>query len=475
MNILEELRSLDPRDPGRWPLPVLAGAVAIAFLVLSGAGIYMLVWNEQRPRLEQFAAEEQKLRQEFREKHSKAVNLELYKQQLKDIERSFGALLRQLPGSTEVPSLLVDISQTGLAAGLQEKLFQPQGEQKRDFYAELPIKIRLTGSYHQFGEFVSGIAALPRIVTLHDIDIKSGQQGRLRPAVARGHGEDLPLPRRGRDRRREADKKKAATPNRPKPAVRAEVNERHNAVTILCTSSPPTCIPARLRSARRPAATRCSPPARAGRRAGALHRRHQEAAGRSRRAAAGDQAVRVVRLRPDAAALAVPAERAGLGRGAGGVRPDARRNREFLEGFSLDTLKMVGTLHLGGRIYGLVQTKDGLIHRVALGNYVGQNDGKVSDVTHRKSLSSRSCRMAWAGTWSARLPSRSEITDLPGVVGMNANIGPVIAAPRARSVGFGFAARTSSPWLPPARRSRRVSSTGLSRSTSRRSRASRSS
>ncbi|HUL17911.1 MAG TPA: type 4a pilus biogenesis protein PilO [Steroidobacteraceae bacterium] len=173
MNILEELRSLDPRDPGRWPLPVLAGAVAVAFLVLSGLGIYLLVWNEQRPRLQQFAAEEQTLRQEFHDKHAKAVNLEVYKQQLKDIERSFGALLRQLPGKTEVPSLLVDISQTGLAAGLQEKLFQPQPEVKKDFYAELPIKIRLTGSYHQFGEFVSGIAALPRIVTLHDIDIKS--------------------------------------------------------------------------------------------------------------------------------------------------------------------------------------------------------------------------------------------------------------------------------------------------------------
>ncbi len=173
MNILEELRSLDPRDPGRWPLPVLAGAVAVAFLVLTGLGIYLLVWNEQRPRLQQFAAEEQTLKQEFHDKHAKAVNLEVYKQQLKDIERSFGALLRQLPGKTEVPSLLVDISQTGLAAGLQEKLFQPQPEVKKDFYAELPIKIRLSGSYHQFGEFVSGIAALPRIVTLHDVDIKS--------------------------------------------------------------------------------------------------------------------------------------------------------------------------------------------------------------------------------------------------------------------------------------------------------------
>src|SRR6516165_9833035 len=172
MNLLEELRSLDPRDPGRWPLPVRAGAVALAFIALSVAGIYMLVWNEQRPELQRRQDEEQTLRQEFREKHAKAVNLELYKQQLKDIERSFGALLRQLPGKTEVPSLLVDISQTGLAAGLQEKLFQPQPEQRKDFYAELPIKIRLTGSYHQFGEFVSGIAALPRIVTLDDIVIK---------------------------------------------------------------------------------------------------------------------------------------------------------------------------------------------------------------------------------------------------------------------------------------------------------------
>ncbi|HKD54363.1 MAG TPA: type 4a pilus biogenesis protein PilO [Steroidobacteraceae bacterium] len=172
MNVLEELRALDPRDPGRWPLPVRIGAVGLAFLLLTVGGIYMLVWNEQRPELQRRQAEEQTLRAQFREKHAKAVNLELYKQQLKDIERSFGALLRQLPGKTEVPSLLVDISQTGLAAGLQEKLFQPQPEQKKDFYAELPIKIRLTGSYHQFGEFVSGIAALPRIVTLHDIDIK---------------------------------------------------------------------------------------------------------------------------------------------------------------------------------------------------------------------------------------------------------------------------------------------------------------
>ena len=172
MNLLEELRSLDPRDPGRWPLAVRAGAVGLCFAVLAAVLIYMFVWQSERPDLARYQDEEQKLRGEFKQKHQKAVNLKVYKDQLNDIERSFGALLRQLPGKTEVPNLLVDISQTGLAAGLQEKLFEPGTEIKRDFYAELPIKIELTGSYHQFGQFVSGIAALPRIVTLHNIQIK---------------------------------------------------------------------------------------------------------------------------------------------------------------------------------------------------------------------------------------------------------------------------------------------------------------
>ncbi len=172
MNLLEELRSLDPRDPGRWPLVVHIAAVVAAFVALSILLTYLLVWQDMSSDLDRQKADEQGLRNEFKTKHAKAVNLAVYKQQLQDIERSFGALLRQLPGKTEVPNLLVDISQTGSSAGLQQKLFQPQPEVKKDFYAEQPIKIRLTGSYHQFGEFVSGIAALPRIVTLHDIEIK---------------------------------------------------------------------------------------------------------------------------------------------------------------------------------------------------------------------------------------------------------------------------------------------------------------
>ena len=172
MNLIEELQSLDPREPGRWPLPFRIGAVAIWLVVFTSALGYFFVWSNESPVLDQYQQEEQKLRQEFRTKHAQAVNLSVYKQQLADIERSFGALLRQLPGRTEVPNLVVDISQTGLGAGLSQKLFQPGAELKKDFYAELPIRIRFSGSYHQFGQFVSGIAALPRIVTLHDIEIK---------------------------------------------------------------------------------------------------------------------------------------------------------------------------------------------------------------------------------------------------------------------------------------------------------------
>jgi type IV pilus assembly protein PilO len=173
MSILDDIKSLDPNDPGRWPLPVRAGCVALCFVVLAAASFWYFVWSEQKPKLDSATAEEQTLRNTFKSKHSKAVNLEVYQQQLADIERSFGALLRQLPGKTEVQSLLIDISQVGVGAGLEEKLFQPAADENaRDFYAELPIKIHLTGSYHQMGEFVSGIAALPRIVTLHDITIK---------------------------------------------------------------------------------------------------------------------------------------------------------------------------------------------------------------------------------------------------------------------------------------------------------------
>jgi type IV pilus assembly protein PilO len=172
MNFLDQLKSLDPKDPGRWPLAVRGFFIGLIFAIFTGLLWYLLVWNEDRPQLQKAEAEELDLRQQFETKQQRAANLEAYKGQLAEMERSFGAMLRQLPGKTEVPNLLVDISQTGLAAGLEEKLFQPSSEQSKGFYAELPIRIRLVGTFHEFGSFVSGIAALPRIVTLHDIQIR---------------------------------------------------------------------------------------------------------------------------------------------------------------------------------------------------------------------------------------------------------------------------------------------------------------
>ena len=177
MNLVEELQSLDANDVGRWPLPFRLAVIVLVFIIASGLGIYFFIVKDKAPLLERAQSEEQELRTTFENKQRKAANYDAYKAQLSQIEQSFGTMLRQLPGETEIPNLIVDISQTGLAAGLQEKLFVPQAEIPKDFYAEKPIKIRLTGGYHEIGNFVSGIAALPRIVTLHDINIVPEGQG----------------------------------------------------------------------------------------------------------------------------------------------------------------------------------------------------------------------------------------------------------------------------------------------------------
>ncbi len=178
--LLDQLRNLDPNDPGRWPLGVRLGTVVLLFVFAASAGYWYFVWKTKRPELLEARAKETELWGTLESKARKAANLQAYKDQLAEMEKSFGAMLRQLPNKTEVPNLLVDISQTGLGAGLEEKLFQPLGENRKDFYAELPISIRLTGNYHEMGTFASGIAALPRIVTLHDVEIVPAT------AVARG-------------------------------------------------------------------------------------------------------------------------------------------------------------------------------------------------------------------------------------------------------------------------------------------------
>ncbi len=177
MNLVDDLRNLDVNDVGRWPLLFRAGVILLVFLMVAGLGIYWFIIEDAAPQLKRAQNDEQTLRVTFENKQRKAANYDAYKAQLSQIEQSFGTMLRQLPGETEIPSLIVDISQTGLAAGLQEKLFQPQSEIPKDFYAEKPIRIRLSGGYHEIANFVSGVAALPRIVTLHNINITPEESG----------------------------------------------------------------------------------------------------------------------------------------------------------------------------------------------------------------------------------------------------------------------------------------------------------
>lgn len=167
---LDDLNNLDPQNIGAWPLPIRIVVIAVVCVAIGYATFHYDV-NPQLLALEKVEEEEVTLRQTLDIKQKKAANLEALKEQLAEMKQSFGDMIRQLPDKTEVAGLIVDISQTGLAAGLTFELFKPGKEKPAEFYSELPISIRVVGEYHQFGEFVSGIATLPRIVTTHDINI----------------------------------------------------------------------------------------------------------------------------------------------------------------------------------------------------------------------------------------------------------------------------------------------------------------
>ncbi len=174
---LDELNELDLSNVGVWPWPVKVVLILLLCIAV-GVAWYFLDTKDQYVKLDRVEKKELDLRKQFEERQAKAANLEKYKQQLDEMRESFGAMLRQLPDRTEVADLLVDVSQMGLASGLEFELFQPEGEIPKEFYAELPIKLRVVGGYHEFGNFVSGLAGLPRIVTIHDIHIFPPKGGR---------------------------------------------------------------------------------------------------------------------------------------------------------------------------------------------------------------------------------------------------------------------------------------------------------
>ena len=180
---LESFKHLNPKDPGTWPaLPKAAALIGLLVVLLVAA--FVLDWQGQFEELDQGVARESKLKEEYVEKKKKAVNIDLHKQQLREIESSFGALLKQLPNKAQMDGLLNDINQAGLGRGLEFELFRPAaGETSKEFYAELPISLKVTGTYHDLGAFASDVGQLSRIVTLNDVSIttvgKDGKGGKL--------------------------------------------------------------------------------------------------------------------------------------------------------------------------------------------------------------------------------------------------------------------------------------------------------
>ena len=176
---LDELRRLDPKKIGSWPAGPKIGVLVIVLLVILGAS-YWFDWKAQGEQIDAEKAKEEELKKTFVVKKTEALDLPLYRKQLEDIEKQFGALLKQLPGKSEIDALLTDINQAGLGRGLQFELFKPAAaETVRDFYAELPINIRITGNYHDIGAFASDVGKLSRIVTLNDIGLTTAKDGTL--------------------------------------------------------------------------------------------------------------------------------------------------------------------------------------------------------------------------------------------------------------------------------------------------------
>ncbi len=175
--IVADFQNLNPRDVGAWPVAPRVTVLVALFLLILVAG-WWFYWDDQLVSLREKQEAELRLRDEFVRKKAQAINLDLYVQRLSDIDLAFGALLKQLPNKAEVESLLVEINQAGMGRGLQFDLFKPGAEQVRDFYAELPITVRLTGTYHDFGAFAGDIGKLSRIVTLNNISINANQQSK---------------------------------------------------------------------------------------------------------------------------------------------------------------------------------------------------------------------------------------------------------------------------------------------------------
>lgn len=220
-SVIADFQNLNPNDPGSWPtLPKIVALFGLFVLILVLG--WWFVWSDQLSELNTKQREEETLKQQYLEKKRQAVNLDLYVQQLAEIDRSFGALLKQLPNKSEIEALLIEVNQAGLGRGLQFELFRPGQEQIKDFYAELPISVKINGSYHDFGAFAADIAKLPRIVTLNNITLlplKDGGQLSLEATTKTFRYLDE---EEMESQRRELEKQKKDSAKQKKPAQGAK-------------------------------------------------------------------------------------------------------------------------------------------------------------------------------------------------------------------------------------------------------------
>jgi len=177
--IADDFKHTNWKDPGTWSMAPKILVLALLLAVITVLG-YVLLWQDQIAEIEKGVAQEETLKKDYLAKKTQAINLDLHKQQLREIDTQFGALLKQLPNKAQMDALLVDINQAGLSRGLQFELFRPAGaETAREFYSELPITLKLIGTYHDMGGFAADVGQLPRIVTLNDVSIDAGKDGNL--------------------------------------------------------------------------------------------------------------------------------------------------------------------------------------------------------------------------------------------------------------------------------------------------------
>lgn len=354
-----KLSDLDFNNIGGWPQQA-----RIVFCVVVGLFIMVLAWflliSSKRDELQGLEGTESQLRTEFETQQGRAVNLEPLKQQLAQMEQVLQQMLRQLPSKTEMPDLIIDISQTALSSGLSNELFQPGPESPKEFYAEKPIALRMVGSYHQFGAFVSGVASLPRVVilTMHDINLKPKD-----PKAGIGPRGALELSGTVKTYRYLDDEEMAEQ-------EKAAANDHETAQDPL------------LRGAN------CS--------SAGVHARCDQHTGRAPNLEAW---VAEVRARPappleplpvmqqfetfeySAQAMRDPFSDAWVSaEGGNGTRPDPNRRKEPLEAYPLDALDMVGTIGGGSGLIALVMAPDKVTYRVRPGVYLGQSDGRVTGV-----------------------------------------------------------------------------------------------